>query len=100
MTATVPSMPNKSPGQSARSRVDREELSRRLLGSAAKRSYDPVVDIDWAAPIPDDLYGLSPEWSTLYGTPLWDRLTEGQRVTLTIHEYCSVSGVGIGRRYR
>jgi hypothetical protein len=75
--------------------VDREELSTRLLGSAAKKSYDPVVDIDWSAPIPDGLYGLSPEWSTLYGTPLWERLSEEQRVTLTIHEYCSISGVGI-----
>jgi hypothetical protein len=75
--------------------VDRQELSTRLLGSAAKKSYDPVVDIDWSAPIPDGLYGLSPEWSTLYGTPLWDRLSEEQRVTLTVHEYCSISGVGI-----
>src|SRR3954464_1021208 len=75
--------------------VDRQELSTRLLGSAAKKSYDPVVDIDWSAPIPDGLYGLSPEWSTLYGTPLWERLSEEQRVTLTIHEYCSISGVGI-----
>jgi hypothetical protein len=75
--------------------VDRQELSSRLLGSAARKSYDPAVDIDWSAPIPDALYGLSPEWSTLYATPLWDRLSEEQRVTLTIHEYCSISGVGI-----
>jgi hypothetical protein len=88
-------MPTETPGQSGRRPVDRQALATRLLGSAAKRSYDPVVDIDWAAPIPDDLYGLSPEWSTLYGTPLWDRLSEDQRVTLTIHEYCSISGVGI-----
>jgi hypothetical protein len=88
MTATLASPAAKKP-------VDRQALSTRLLGSAAKKSYDPVVDIDWAAPIPDDLYGLSPEWSTLYGTPLWDGLSEEQRVTLTIHEYCSISGVGI-----
>jgi hypothetical protein len=75
--------------------VDREELSTRLLGSAAKKSYDPVVDIDWSAPIPDALYGLSPEWSSLYGTPLWDELSEEQRITLTTHEICSISGVGI-----
>src|SRR3954468_15983143 len=87
MTATLTS-PVKKP-------VDRQALSSRLLGSAAKKSYDPVVDIDWAAPIPADLYGLSPEWSTLYGTPLWDGLSEQQRIRLTIHEYCSISGVGI-----
>lgn len=96
MTATIPpTMPTTAAGQSDRRPVDRQTLSTRLLGSAAKRSYDPVVDIDWTATVPSDLYGLSPEWSTLYGTALWDSLTEEQRVTLTIHEYCSISGVGI-----
>ncbi|SNR88425.1 AurF N-oxygenase family protein [Blastococcus mobilis] len=88
-------MPIPAAAQSGRRPVDRQELSTRLLGSAAKKSYDPVVDIDWAAPIPEGLYGLSPEWSTLYGTPLWESLGEDQRITLTIHEYCSISGVGI-----
>jgi hypothetical protein len=89
MTATLPSTDH------AKLPVDRQELSTRLLRSAAKKSYDPLVDVDWGAPIPTRLYGLSPEWSTLYGTPSWDALTEDQRVTLTIHEYCSISGVGI-----
>ena len=92
MTATLPSTAN---ADSPKKPVDRQELSARLLGSAARKSYDPVVDIDWAAPIPTQLYGLSPEWSTLYGTPLWDSLDREQRVTLTVHEYCSMSGVGI-----
>ena len=92
MTATLPSTTS---DPTTKKSVGRQELSTRLLGSAAKKSYDPVVDIDWAAPIPEHLYGLSPEWSTLYGTPLWDGLTDEQRVRLTIHEYCSISGVGI-----
>jgi hypothetical protein len=92
MTTTLPAVSDRP---STKPRVDRQGLSSRLLGSAAKKSYDPVVDIDWTAPIPADLYGLSPEWSTLYGTPMWDSLSEEQRVTLTIHEYCSISGVGI-----
>src|SRR3954465_8249566 len=96
MTATLSTpMPTDGSGQSGKKPVDRQALSARLLGAAAKKSYDPVVDIDRAAPISEHLYGLSPEWSTLYGTPLWDTLTEDQRVTLTIHEYCSISGVGI-----
>src|ERR1700712_1956247 len=96
MTTTLPinSEPINSDPTTKRP-VDREELSARLLGSAAKKSYDPVVDIDWSAPIPPGLYGLSPEWSTLYGTPMWASLNEDQRVTLTIHEYCSISGIGI-----
>src|SRR5829696_268753 len=93
--AVTVTVPTSSTNQSAKRPVGREELSTRLLGSAAKKSYDPVVDIDWAAPLPDGLYGLSPEWSTLYGTPMWNSLSEEQRVTLTIHEYCSISGVGI-----
>ncbi|MCW2536774.1 MAG: hypothetical protein JWQ26_2473 [Modestobacter sp.] len=78
-----------------KARVDRQEISARLLRSSAKKSYDPVVDIDWDAEVPADLYGLSPEWSSLYGTPLWDEMTDEQRITLTVHEYCSISGVGI-----
>jgi hypothetical protein len=96
MTTTLPinSEPTNSDPTTKRP-VDREELSARLLGSAAKKAYDPVVDIDWSAPIPPGLYGLSPEWSTLYGTPMWASLNEDQRGTLTIHEYCSISGIGI-----
>jgi hypothetical protein len=92
MTTILPSRPDRP---TTKAPVDRQALSTRLLGSAAKKSYDPVVDIDWTAPVPDDLYGLSPEWSTLYGTPLWDELDHSRRVTLTIHEYCSISGIGI-----
>jgi hypothetical protein len=76
MTATISSsLPSSTFPQSGRQPVARQELSSRLLGSAAKKSYDPAVDIDWAAPIPAGLYGLSPEWSTLYSTPTWDSST-------------------------
>jgi hypothetical protein len=95
MTATLPSGTAAHESSTRKAPVDRQALSARLLGSAAKRSYDPVVDIDWDAPIPVHLYGLSPEWSSLYGTELWEGLREEQRVTLTVHEYCSISGVGI-----
>src|SRR3954454_8827096 len=93
MTATLPApATERRPGKKP---VDRQVMSSRLLGSAAKKSYDPVVDIDWDAPTPSGLYGLSPEWSSLYGTPMWDELTDEQRITLTTHEICSISGVGI-----
>jgi hypothetical protein len=32
---------------------------------------------------------------SLYGTELWDQLTEEQRITLSIHEVCSVARVGL-----
>ena len=72
-----------------------QDASRRLLDSAATLSYDPATEIDWTAPLPEGAYGLNPEWSTLYGTPLWDEMTEAQRVTLTRHEVCSIMSTGI-----
>ena len=76
-------------------RPDRDTTARRLLASSAKHSYDPQVDIDWDAPLEPDLYGMSPEWSSLYGTALWDGLSEPARIRMTEHEFCSISGVGI-----
>jgi hypothetical protein len=51
-----------------------DETAQRLLGSATRLSRDPETEIDWDAPIGDG-YGMSPEWSTLYGTPYWQELT-------------------------
>ncbi|OOL33501.1 membrane protein [Rhodococcus rhodochrous] len=74
---------------------DREETAQRLLASSARKSYDPTVEVDWEAPVPADKYGMTPEWSTLYGTALWDEMTEEQRIELTKHEAASVSSVGL-----
>jgi hypothetical protein len=71
-----------------------DETARRLLGSSAQLSRDPETEIDWDAPIGDG-YGLSPEWSTLYGTPYWDELSEAQRRELSRHEAASVATTGI-----
>ena len=65
MTATLPAGTDAHASATRKAPVDRQALSARLLGSAAKKSYDPVVDIDWDAPIPEHLYGLSPEWYSL-----------------------------------
>jgi hypothetical protein len=67
----------------------------RLLRASAEHSYDPDVEIDWDAPLADDLYFVPPHRSSLYGTSLWDGLTEQQRITLTRHEASSIAGLGI-----
>ncbi|MEV4646014.1 diiron oxygenase [Saccharopolyspora sp. NPDC049357] len=77
-------------GQSAE-----QDFSSRLLESSQTLSYDPSTEIDWESPLPEDQYGLNPEWSTLYGTELWDELTEQQRIALTRHEVCSIMSTGI-----
>jgi hypothetical protein len=75
--------------------TDRQEVATRLLASSAKKSYDPMVEVDWDAPVPDHLYGMTPEWSTLYGTSMWDGMSLEQQVTLTKHEVSSIMSTGI-----
>jgi hypothetical protein len=70
-------------------------LVERLLRSSARHSYDPEVDLDWEAePVPG-LWWMQPERMSLYGTALWDRLTEEQRITLSQHEVASIASVGL-----
>ncbi len=73
----------------------REQTAARLLDSAARKSYDPTVDIDWDAPLQPGLYGMTPEWCSLYGTALWDAMPQEQRIALTEHEAASISSTGI-----
>jgi hypothetical protein len=75
--------------------TDRERVAGRLLRSTAARSYDPEIDIDWSAPPEPDKIFLPEHRSTLYGTPLWDKLTPEQRRELGKHEAASVAGFGI-----
>ncbi|WP_410539766.1 AurF N-oxygenase family protein [Streptomyces sp. KL2] len=74
---------------------DEQDVARRLLDSAARLAYDPAVEVDWETPLDKDFHGASPEWSTLYGTPYWDELTEEQRKELTRQEAASVASTGI-----
>lgn len=76
-------------------RLQDQDVTRRLLGSAAKLSYDPVTEVDWDTPLDKDFHGASPEWSTLYGTAYWAELTEAQRKELTRQEAASVASTGI-----
>ncbi|MFZ0122054.1 MAG: diiron oxygenase [Pseudonocardiaceae bacterium] len=74
---------------------DREETAQRLLRTSAKHSYDPAVEIDWDAPLAPDRYFIDPRRSSLYGTALWDRMSEQQRIDLTKHELASFYSMGI-----
>lgn len=74
---------------------DRERTATRLLRSSEKLSYDPTVDVDWDQSWVDGLYFTAPETSSLYGTPMWDRMSEQQRVDLTRHEVAAVASAGI-----
>jgi hypothetical protein len=74
---------------------DSEALAERLLRSSARHAYDPEVDIDWSAPVPADKWGMQPERTSLYGTDLWNGLTEEQQIELSRHEAASLASVGL-----
>jgi len=67
----------------------------RLLRSSAARSYDPDVDVDWSAPPVEGLSYMLEHRCSLYGTPIWHRLTPDQRLELGKHEAASVASVGL-----
>jgi P-aminobenzoate N-oxygenase AurF len=75
--------------------TDREDIAQRLLRSSAKASYDPLTTIDWDTPVDPDRYAIPPHRVSLYGTELWDRLTEAQRKELSRQEVASIACVGI-----
>jgi P-aminobenzoate N-oxygenase AurF len=79
----------------SRATPERERTGERLLRSAAKVSFDPTVDVDWAAEQRPDVFYAPPQCSSLFGTALWEQLTAEQRVQLTKHEVASIASVGI-----
>ncbi len=75
--------------------TDREDIAGRLLRSSARASYDPLTTIDWETPVDRDRYAIPPHRVSLYGTELWDQLTEAQRKELSRQEVASIACVGI-----
>lgn len=74
---------------------DPDKTAERLLKSSARNSYDPEIDIDWDAPLDETKPYLPFKRSSLYGTSLWDELTEPQRIELTKHEFASIASNGL-----
>ncbi len=73
----------------------REEFSERLLKGSVKKSYEPIVDIDWDAPLDPDKFYLPPRLVSLYGTPMWDEMTREQRIDLSRQELVNTLSAGI-----
>ena len=73
----------------------REEFAERLLRGSVKKYYEPVVDVDWDAPLDPDKFFLPPKSVSLYGTPLWDNMTREQRIELSRQEFVNTLSAGI-----
>ncbi|MFC8128544.1 diiron oxygenase [Streptomyces sp. NPDC057302] len=75
--------------------LDSEQAADRLLAGSVKRAYDPVIDVDWGAPLDPDKFFLPPRLISLYKTPLWEGMTRAERIELSRHEMANIMGVGI-----
>lgn len=80
---------------SVRSATTRDEYAARLLKGSVKKSYAPVVDIDWDAPLDPDKFFLPPKSVSLYGTPLWDTMSREQQIELSRQELANTLSAGI-----
>jgi hypothetical protein len=75
--------------------TSREDFAERLLKGSVKKSYAPIVDIDWDAPLEPDKFFLPPNVVTLYGTPQWDALSRTQQIELSRQELVNILSAGI-----
>ncbi|MBH5336977.1 diiron oxygenase [Streptomyces pactum] len=92
MTSTIdPSVPRDALGLLK----DRELVAERLLESSAKHSYDPDAELDWELPFEEGKWFWPPELVSLYGTPMWRRMPEEQRMDLARHEAAALASLGI-----
>ncbi|MFE3445314.1 diiron oxygenase [Nocardia sp. NPDC059180] len=64
----------------------RNEVATRLIDGSIRRSHNSLLEIDWGAPQDPDLFYMPPEMITLYGTPLWEKMTHRERVELSRQE--------------
>lgn len=74
---------------------DRELIAQRLLRASAQKSFDPEADVDWGQALVEDMFYMPEHRVSLYGTPLWERMSHRQRVDLSRHEIASTASVGI-----
>lgn len=73
----------------------RQEISDRLLKGSVKKSYAPIVDIDWDAPLDPDKFFLPPKTVSLYGTRLWENMSRAERIELSRQEFVNTLSAGI-----
>lgn len=87
MTASV--------SDSAKGQTTRAEFAERLLKGSVRKSYAPIVDIDWDAPPEPDKFFLPPTAVSLYGTPIWESMSRAEQIELSRQELVNTLSAGI-----
>jgi hypothetical protein len=80
---------------SVKGQTTRAEFADRLLKGSVRKSYAPVVDIDWDAPLDSDKYFLPPKVVSLYGTPVWEAMSRAEQIELSRQELVNTLSAGI-----
>ena len=65
------------------------ELAKKLSTASIRKSWDVYSAFDWPESLPDDVWCMSPELMSLYGTPYFDSLTDAQQKKLSFTETCN-----------
>jgi hypothetical protein len=62
------------------------DLATRLSNASVKKQWDVYSAFDWPERLDPTQWCMSPELVSIYGTELWDGLTEEQRLKLSFYE--------------
>ena len=66
-----------------------------LIAASERQTHDPFREIDWSLPIDDSAFHLPQEVLSLYGTPIWESMSETERMTYSRHEAAAMFAAGI-----
>ena len=69
--------------------------SHQLVAASERTTLDPFREVDWSIPIDDSAFHLPPEVLPLYGTPIWDSMSDTARIAYSRHETAALCGAGI-----
>jgi hypothetical protein len=90
--ATNPSVPSVPGGRTPAALAAK---AAKLVTASERLSFDPFVEVDWSVPMHDDTYYLPPEFLPLYGTAVWDSMSQVERYEYSRHELAALCSAGI-----
>src|SRR4051794_22759617 len=95
MSPTAVATPSSASVRSPSGLPSLNEKARRLVTASERQSFDPFTDVDWSEPLDDTAYYLPPEFLPLYGTAVWDSMSQVDRYEYSRHECASLCAAGI-----